>query len=312
MEKETLYRFFSAEADPDTERRIMEWLDADEANRRTFDRERAVYDALLLFAPAPKRAEGVAGLRLRRIAGYAVRIAAVLALALGVSWGYVSHRERGWERLTNRIVVPSGQRINLTLQDGTTVWLNSGAEIEYPALFADGARQVRLRGTALFDVRRDAEHPFVVETFACKVEVLGTRFSVDADEQHGAFSTTLLRGRVRVTPHDTPEQQLTLEPNEKVSLHHGQLSLERADDPNDYLWAEGLISVGGCTFEQLLHRFEHCYGVRFEVRLSELPRLEAIGKIRISDGIEHALGILQRTCPFNYTYDHETNTITIY
>ena len=32
----------------------MEWLDADEENRRTFDRERAVFDALLLFAPFPE------------------------------------------------------------------------------------------------------------------------------------------------------------------------------------------------------------------------------------------------------------------
>lgn len=54
-----------------------------------------------------------------------------------------------------RVAAPEGQRINLTLQDGTNVWLNSGAEIEYPSLFAGNSRQVRLSGEALFDVSRD-------------------------------------------------------------------------------------------------------------------------------------------------------------
>ena len=141
MEKEILYRFFRGETGPDEERRLMEWLDADEENRRTFDRERAVFDALLLFAPVPGAAQRSPGMRLRRMAGAAARISAVVALAVGVGWGFVAHRERGWEQLTNRVVVPAGQRINLTLQDGTSVWLNSGAEIEYPALFAGDTRQ---------------------------------------------------------------------------------------------------------------------------------------------------------------------------
>lgn len=312
MEKEILYRFFRGETDPDEERRLMEWLDADEENRRTFDRERAVFDALLLFAPVPGAAQRSPGMRLRRMAGAAARIAAVVALAVGVGWGFVAHRERGWEQLTNRVVVPAGQRINLTLQDGTSVWLNSGAEIEYPALFAGDTRQVRLKGTALFDVSHDAGHPFVVETYACRVEVLGTRFNVNADERHDVFSTALMRGSVRVSSLADPQQQVVLKPHEKVQLSGGQLSLRTSDDPNEYLWAEGLISVSGRSFADILHRFEHCYGVRFDVKLDRMPDIEAMGKIRISDGIEHALCILQRSCSFHYAYEQETSTITIY
>lgn len=69
MEKEILYRFFRGETGPDEERRLMEWLDADEENRRMFDRERAVFDALLLFAPVPGAAQRSPGMRLRRMAG---------------------------------------------------------------------------------------------------------------------------------------------------------------------------------------------------------------------------------------------------
>lgn len=292
----------------------MQWLDQEPENRRTFDRERSLFNALQLFAPRPDSRSEIpvrrSG-RIARIVRYAARTAAVILLAAGIGWATSAYRERNWSGLANRIVVPAGQRINLTLQDGTSVWLNSGAEIEYPALFAGKTRQVKLKGNALFEVSRDEEHPFVVDTYACKVEVLGTRFNVEADEERGEFSTALFSGSVRVTPNDDPHAQVTLEPNEKVSLRHGRLTLEQSDDPNEYLWTEGLIAIGGESFPQLLRRMEQCFGVRFDVRLDEMPRFEAIGKIRISDGIEHALGILQRSCDFNYNYDTRTNVVTI-
>ena len=311
MEKETLYRFFRGETTSDEQQCLMDWLDTDEEHRRTFDRERQMYNALLLFAPqkqvAFRRSVGS-----RRIIGYAAQIAAMLVLAVGIGWGYVSYREHSWEALTTRISAPEGQRVNLKLQDGTEVWLNSGAELEYPSLFAGDTRRVRLAGEAFFDVSHDADKPFVVETFACRVEVLGTRFNVNADVQHSGFSTTLLRGSVRLTSLEDSRQQVVLKPDEKAVFENGKLTLHRADDPNEYLWVKGLISISGLDFKEVIHRMEHCYGVRINLNVAPIPTLEAMGKLRISDGIEHALGILQRNCKFNYMYNHETNEITIY
>ena len=158
----------------------------------------------------------------------------------------------------------------------------------------------------------DASKPFVVETFACRVEVLGTRFNVNADVQHSGFSTTLLRGSVRLTSLEDSRQQVVLKPDEKAVFENGKLTLHRADDPNEYLWVKGLISISGLDFKEVIHRMEHCYGVRINLNVAPIPTLEAMGKLRISDGIEHALGILQRNCKFNYMYNHETNEITIY
>mgnify|MGYP002594172232 CR=1 FL=1 len=311
MEKETLYRFYKGEATSDEQRRLMEWLDADQENRRIFDRERGMYNALLLFAPEEKAARDCL-LNWRRVTRYAVQAAAVVILAVGIGWGYVSYHEHSWEALTTRISAPEGQRVNLKLQDGTEVWLNSGAELEYPSLFAGDTRRVRLAGEAFFDVSHDASKPFVVETFACRGEVLGTRFNVNADVQHSGFSTTLLRGSVRLTSLEDSRQQVVLKPDEKAVFENGKLTLHRADDPNEYLWVKGLISISGLDFKEVIHRMEHCYGVRINLNVAPIPTLEAMGKLRISDGIEHALGILQRNCKFNYMYNHETNEITIY
>ena len=105
MEKETLYRFFRGETTPDEQQCLMDWLDADEEHRRTFDRERQMYNALLLFAPQ-KQVAFRQSIGLRRIIGYAAQIAAMLALAVGIGWGYVSYHEHSWEALTTRISAP--------------------------------------------------------------------------------------------------------------------------------------------------------------------------------------------------------------
>ena len=312
MEKETLYRFYKGEATSDEQRRLMEWLDADQENRRIFDRERGMYNALLLFAPEEKAARGRL-LNWRRVTRYAVQAAAVVILAVGIGWGYVSYKERSWANLMTRVAAPEGQRINLTLQDGTNVWLNSGAEIEYPSLFAGNSRQVRLSGEALFDVRHDAECPFEVETFATKINVLGTKFNVIADETYGRFSAALLQGRIKVTNLlDPRRQEIVMKPDDIVNLSNGRLFVETIRDPEALCWTEGLVRISGLPFDELMAKFEQVFDVKIVIVRNSIPDIGKIsGKIRVNDGIENALHILQYAADFSFEKDEETNVVTI-
>ena len=312
MEKETLYRFYKGEATSDEQRRLMEWLDADQENRRIFDRERGMYNALLLFAPEEKAARGRL-LNWRRVTRYAVQAAAVVILAVGIGWGYVSYKERSWANLMTRVAAPEGQRINLTLQDGTNVWLNSGAEIEYPSLFAGNSRQVRLSGEALFDVRHDAECPFEVETFATKINVLGTKFNVIADETYDRFSAALLQGRIKVTNLlDPRRQEIVMKPDDIVNLSNGRLFVETIRDPEALCWTEGLVRISGLPFDELMAKFEQVFDVKIVIARNSIPDIGKIsGKIRVNDGIENALHILQYAADFSFEKDEETNVVTI-
>ena len=318
MEKETLYRFFRGEASPEEERRLMEWLDADAENRRTFDCERALFTALQLFAPRPKARARVSESRpgrrsgvLRRLAVPALRIAAVVALAVGISWGVISHRERNWEQLTNRIVVPAGQRINLTLQDGTSVWLNAGTRLEYPALFADGERRVHIDGEARFDVRHDADRPFVVETYACDVRVLGTEFDVAADSLRRSFSTALFEGSVEVRNRQTSET-VRLRPDQTVRLEGSRLAVGSIENSDDYLWTEGYINFKGHTFREIIDRYRQVYGVEIRLDGVEVPDTRfQWGKIHIQDGVDNAMKVLQHTYPIRYEFDPERRTVIV-
>lgn len=78
------------------------------------------------------------------------------------------------------VTVPSGQRANVILPDGTDVWLNAGTTIRYPISFMKGKREIILDGEAYFEVVHNEKCPFVVHTYAMDVEVLGTKFNVEA------------------------------------------------------------------------------------------------------------------------------------
>ncbi|BEG98709.1 FecR family protein [Bacteroides sedimenti] len=84
------------------------------------------------------------------------------------------------------------------LDDGSTIYLASDATLSYPKNFTSKEREVSLKGEALFDVARNPEKPFVIETEKVKVKVLGTAFKVNSSA-NGAFELSVERGKVRVT-----------------------------------------------------------------------------------------------------------------
>ena len=313
MDKELLYRFFNGETSVEEEQRLLDEIDRDPANRRELLAERRLFDSVLMLAPserAARRKPRVFALgRMRSVFKYA----AVLVMALGVgAFGMRFHYDR-MARSGNTVSVPAGQRVDLVLPDGTKVWMNACSELEYPALFSRGERRVRLDGEAFFDVAHDKAHPFIVETFACDVEVLGTKFNVLADSENGLFSTTLVEGRVKVTSRKDPAESIILQPNDRVVLEHGRLYKERVPDFDDLCWTEGLIHLKKMPFDELMAIFERAFDVQIEIERETLPQINVMsGEIRISDGVDYALHVLQLvSSEFTYTRDEKTNVIMI-
>ena len=314
MEKKLLYDFFRCETTPEQDKEIMDWLDMSAANRQEFERERVVFNSIALHAPitAGKQARkkrANSPLLSRRILKYAASAAAVFFL-LGGGYLLSETSNRKIMEMTTKISVPAGQRISMTLSDGTVIWLNSGTEIEYPSVFAKDARRVRINGEALFDVTHNPKHPFIVETFACNVEVLGTKFNVAANDRKERFSAALMEGRVKVVNTRSGES-IYMNPDEEVELVNGLLRKNIIDDPDEYRWPEGIISLRNASFAELMDKFEKYYDVDIVIDRVNMPQISHIGKIRVSDGIDHALRLLQEASDFTYTKDSETNKIVI-
>lgn len=310
-----LFRFFAGQTTNEETDRISAWLSADpRANQQRLNRAHDLY-VLSIMSEPDTGSESRPGLKMRLLRGGVLRriagIAAAVLVALGGSYLFhVQRTERLCERLTT-IEAPAGQHIRIALNDGTTVELNARSRLTYPALFTRRERRVQLEGEARFDVHHDARQPFVVETFACDVEVRGTKFNVLADETSHRFSTALFEGCVAVRSRTTGEQ-LLMDPNTVVDLRDGHLHLGPLTDADDYLWTEGIVSFGGDTFREIVAKFEKYYGVRIVIERATPPEIRYQRlKVRISEGVDHALRVLQRASDFTYEYDDGSNRILI-
>lgn len=311
MQDEVIYRYLTGKCSPEEETRLMEWYQEDpETHQRDIDRVRLIFEGMLVhqvigaMENRPKRIW-----TLRKVVRYSTGIAAGLLLFAGGLYWMRSHTYGEISSQYTSLEIPAGQRISLDLADGTHVWLNAGSRIEYPVVFDRNVRRVKVSGEAMFEVTHDADRPFIVETFASNIEVLGTKFNVEADESRALFSTTLLEGRVKVT---SGEQHVILQPDEVVSLVNGHLRVSHNDDPVAMQWTEGILSMKEVSFEELMARFERIYDVRIVYECEKIPTIEfASGKIRVSDGIDHALRVLQHVADFTYERDEEHNVIRI-
>lgn len=314
MTDEILYRYFRNEARPDEITRIEEWLAADAAHQAEFDAAHMLFNTSVL-QQAHYTARPQPRMRPKGIVRRMLRIAAAIAViaGAGLAGGFISQRAMH-SRLShteNVIEVPAGERMSLILHDGTVVHLNGGSRLEYPLLFGERKRHVKLSGEALFEVSHDSRHPFVVETFASEIEVLGTRFDVYADERNNRFSATLVNGRVKVTNLVGDSRNVVvLNPDEMVRLVGKHLVPTRVNDPDALCWTEGYVNLRNVAFDELMQRFENAYGVRIRIERPDLPRIGyTSGKIRISEGIDFGLRLLQRACDFTYTKDEEGTII---
>ena len=309
MDQEVIYKALRGEATPDELEQVARWHSENpEDFQRCADEVHMQIDMMELYG------EEIRPVHWRKVVRITVQAAAMLAIGLFVG-GYIS-KERTYDMLAeqiNTLQVPYGQRLKFTLPDGSSVQLNSGAKIEYPSVFKKNLRSVKLSGEALFDVRHDAECPFEVETFATKINVLGTKFNVIADETYDRFSAALLQGRIKVTNLlDPRRQEIVMKPDDIVNLSNGRLFVETIRDPEALCWTEGLVRISGLPFDELMAKFEQVFDVKIVIARNSIPDIGKIsGKIRVNDGIENALHILQYAADFSFEKDEETNVVTI-
>lgn len=315
MEKEKLYRFCIGEATEKEAAEIMEWTQKSPENERELALMQMVYDGALLYSVGMVNEKPEMILKIWKqkwLLRYAVAAAVLISTIIGLSVFTIHRDHKQWSGQMTTISIPAGQRIEMQLQDGTHVWLNAGTKFEYPPVFLGGERRVKIDGEALFEVTHDAKRPFIVETYAYDVEVLGTKFNVIAQKARNSFSTALLQGKVKVTDHRANEEILMNE-NEIIEYIGGSLQKSRIRGDEPYCWTKGLVCVDNLTFEELMQKFEQMYGVEIVIDRKELPKLHfKTGKFRVSDGIDHALTVLQASSGFNYERNQETGVIRIF
>ncbi len=209
----------------------------------------------------------------------------------------------------NQIIVPYGRRHSLILSDGTTVQLNSGSKLVFPAKFSGTRREVYLKGEGYFAVTKNKNMPFIVKTDYMNIEVLGTRFNVSAYENENSASAILVKGSIEVyTNNFLKKDRRKIIPGQGC-FYSGVTSdfSIREVDVNEYVsWIDGMIQFKGQPFIQIVEKIEKYYNISINIKDDELAKRLISGKLVLCNDVEETMAYMARTTKSRYYYEDGT------
>jgi ferric-dicitrate binding protein FerR (iron transport regulator) len=239
--------------------------------------------------------------------------------------GQLAYTGRDQEVVYNTLTNPRGSRvIDLTLSDGTHVWLNAASSVRYPVAFIGDERKVEVTGEAYFEVAKNASRPFkVLLSGGQEVEVLGTNFNVNAFDDEPEAKITLLEGSVRVkeaAPHPLvgvntnedkpsvvlkPGQQALLVARENTNNGKNPIEIKNEVDLQDVLaWKNGRFAFEGVGIQEVMRSVARWYDVQVEYQGTPTTQHFRGGISRSAD-VSQVFKMLETTGVVNFTIQNK-------
>lgn len=193
------------------------------------------------------------------------------------------------------VKVPVGHQFEMTLSDGTKVWLNSDSELTYPAKFEGKDRCVKIVGEAYFDVKRNEKMPFIVSVDGkYDVKVLGTSFNIDSYSGSGVSRTTLVSGKVRVLFAGS-DNEVDLTPSEQLVYDDMKcVEVKKVNTESYTSWMEKRFVFDNEPLSEIARKMSRCYGM--DVFVGENYRDYCFsGRVGYNRGIAFFIKVLKET-----------------
>lgn len=157
-----------------------------------------------------------------------------------------------------------GEQLQVTLSDASIVHLNSGSSLSYPDSFENlESRTVKLKGEGFFEITKNPEKPFIVESGAIRTKVLGTKFVVNT------FKTDLpevivTEGKVNVTVAGRNTTTINILPNEKVvyDLSANNFIKTKVLSENYAAWIHGDVVFNDSNIKDIGEKLERRFNIK--------------------------------------------------
>ena len=191
------------------------------------------------------------------------------------------------------VVVNNGQRQQITLPDGSEVWISAGSTLAYPEKFSR-VRTIELSGEAYFSVVKNRTRPFIVETEHLSVNVLGTEFNVTAYPGDDKTTTALVSGKIKVAVQNG--ESVILSPSQQLSLFHDtyEYVVGRITTGDILARRDGHLVFGNAALAEILKTIERHYGVVLDTR--NIKFSDDRYSVRFTNGetVEQAMKVLEK------------------
>ncbi|MGN6421230.1 MAG: FecR family protein [Pseudobacter sp.] len=191
------------------------------------------------------------------------------------------------EVLYNTMTTPRGRQFEITLPDGSHVWLNAASSIRYPTAFTGTIRKVELDGEAYFEVVKNAKQPFIVDARKkSEIEVLGTSFNVSAYKNDRSLNTTLIDGSVKVNG-------TVIRPGQQAQVTDMVRVVNNADTDKVMAWQRGFFNFEGASLEEVMKQIERWYDIEV-VYADGIPAIEFGGEFTRNMSLSGVLIALEK------------------
>ncbi len=190
-----------------------------------------------------------------------LRVAAAVIIIFGISFLL---NDTIFNSNTQFVSIESGEKIKeYKLSDGSIVWLNKNSKIEFPEIFTDNKRIVKMTGEAYFIVSHNPEKPFVVETEHTTTEVLGTEFNLKAFENEQEIEIVLNKGKVKFTDTKSNETEI-MDVNEKITLNKKERKLQKetVENANFLSWKTHELDLYNMNLEEIAEVLSNHYDIK--------------------------------------------------
>ena len=289
---ERLLKYIQGEVSPQETEQVVRWIDACEENRRQYMALRRLYEISLWNNDAIQVKRRI---NPRRFGLSILKYAAILTIAFAGALFYLCTQKE--EAKMQTLYVPSGQRAELILADGTKVWLNSATKLKYPVRFDKDYREVFLEGEAYFDVNKD-KRPFIVNFTSGRIQVLGTEFGIRSYEDDSCHYATLVEGLVHI--YTKEGDSLEILPGEQAMISPNEFTKRKVQVDEYVGWKDGFFVFRQRSLGEIATQLEKWYDVQILFANDDLPKLLFTGYLKRYDDIDVFFDALKRTGLINY------------
>lgn len=180
----------------------------------------------------------------------------------GILYRSANNKNDG-EALMNTLSTPRGGQFQMTLPDGTKVWLNAASYIKYPVSFDKKVRKIEVGGEVYLEVAKNVNKPFLVDAGdGMEIKVLGTHFNVNTYKEEKYRRTTLLEGAVEVVSGKTTK---LLKPGEQAQAgKEGGIRVEEVNTTAVVAWKNGFFDFNKSDIRSIMNQLARWYDIEVQ------------------------------------------------
>ena len=194
----------------------------------------------------------------------------------------------------NTLTTPRGGQYQLTLPDGTKVWLNAASSIKYPIAFNGRDRTVVVTGETYFEVAPRADQPFMVRSGETVVTALGTSFNINAYADEAIDKTSLLEGRIKVSK---GSQTAVLAPGQQAQMDRGDIiQVAKMSNPASAIaWKNGYFAFEKADMQTVMRQLSRWYNFEVSYEGGKAPADNFWGDLKRDAKLSDILAVLAKS-----------------